>query len=395
MAQTQKSHGHFSPPTPNSAGKGWGFSALLLATLLALGVDFLDGRQTLAQSAECSRLQQAIAEATRNGQSDRYQAAAQKQRGELDRTVGYARSIGCENHKFLFFGSSPPPQCGELNAQIGRMQANLSELQSRAGGGAGGRGELLARYNAQCVNGGRQPNIFDAIFGNPPPQPQYGDTTLEPISPDTPEQNDGARSGSKAVCVRTCDGSFFPVSYSAGGGRFDSLQQMCSALCPNAEVSLYTYSPSADIEQAVSITGTPYMDSPNALKYRQTFDSSCSCRKRGQSWAEALANAEQMLGSQRHDIIVTPEKSVELSRPKIDPKAKISKPVLETAKSTADPVSPDQLEKQAGSISREASGIAAGDAGAGPRLTTDKGQMREIVGPDGVKRRVRIIDPML
>jgi hypothetical protein len=393
MAQKQNLGGQYSPPTRGRARRGWAYPALLMATSVALGAGLLASRQTLAQSAECSKLQQAIAGASRNGQSDRYQAAAQKQRGELDRTAAYARSIGCENRKFLFFGSSPPAQCGEINAQIGRMQANLNDLQARAGGGSGGRGELMARYNAQCVNGGRQPNIFDAIFGNPPPQ--MDDTTLEPISPDTQDQTDGARAGSKAVCVRTCDGSFFPVSYSAGSSRLDSLQQMCTALCPNTEVSLYTYSPSADIDQAVSISGAPYMDSPNALKYRQTFDASCTCRQRGQSWADALANAEQMLGSERHDIVVTPEKSVELSRPKVDPKAKTAKPVLEAPKTALDPAPADQLEKQAGSISREPSGIAAGDMVGGPRLTTDKGQTREIVGPDGVKRRVRIIDPMI
>ena len=396
MAQMQKSGGPVSPLMRRINLGGWRIAVIASATFLALGAALLASKQTQAQSAECSRLQQAIADATRNNQSERYQAAAQKPRGELDRTIAYARQVGCENRKFLFFGSPPPAQCGELNAQIGRMQANLNDLQARAGGGSGGRGELIARYNAQCVNAApsRQPNIFDAIFGNPPPP---SDMSIEPISPESPNPNidpNEARAGSKAVCVRTCDGSFFPVSYSAGGSRLDSLQDMCKALCPNAEVSLYTYPISADIDQAVSIDGTRYIDSPNALKYRQTFDSTCTCRRRGQSWAEALANAEQRLGTERHDIIVTPEKSAELSRPKPDPKAKNAKLPLEKPK-LAEQAAPDQLEIQAGTISRETSGIAAGDASAGPLLSTDKGQTREFVGPDGVKRRVRIIDPTL
>jgi Protein of unknown function (DUF2865) len=392
MAQTQKTGRSLSRAQRSLVCNGWTLSGLTFALLL--GVALLASRQTLAQSSECIRLQQAIADASRNGQSERYQAAAQKQRGELDRTAAYARSVGCDNHKFLFFGSAPPPQCGEINAQIGRMQANLDNLQARAGGGSGGRGELMARYNSQCVNGGRQPNIFDAIFGAPPP-PQ-NDMTIEPVSPDaTPDLSGEAHAGSKAVCVRTCDGSYFPVSYSAFSVRLDGLQAMCSALCPNAEVSIYTYSPSADIDQAVSATGARYVDLPNALKYRQTFDSTCTCRQRGQSWADALANAEQMLGGQKRDIIVTPEKSAELSRPRIDPKAKPVKPVLEAPSVGADPTAPDQLEKQAGAISRETSGIGAQDANSGPLLSTGKGETREIIGPDGVKRRVRIIDPML
>ena len=86
---------------------------------------------------------------------------------------------------------------------------------------------------------------------------QTGRRADRPAEPDPnanpdqlPADGDGkeAHAGSKAVCVRSCDGSFFPVSYSAGGGRLDELQDMCRALCPNADVSLYTYSPSADIQ---------------------------------------------------------------------------------------------------------------------------------------------------
>ncbi len=97
---------------------------------------------------------------------------------------------------------------------------------------------------------------------------------------------------------------------------------MCHALCPNADVSLYTYPAGGEIEQAVSMSGARYMDSPNALKYRQSYDATCSCRRRGQSWADALAGAEIKLGRElKGDIFVTPEKSAEMSRPRIDPKA--------------------------------------------------------------------------
>jgi hypothetical protein len=274
----------------------FGMATALLVSAAAIGA-------ALAQSAECARLQQAIVAAGHGGgQNAQYGAAAQRQRGEIDRTVSYARSIGCENRKFLFFGSGPPPQCDQINAQISRMQANLAELQSRAGGSDGGRAELIARYNSQCTNAGGQQShgFFDALFGNP--RDRSPDAEGVPFNPDenaNPDQQplDGegkeAHAGSKAVCVRTCDGSFFPVSYSAGGSRLDELQDMCRALCPNADVSLYTYSPSADIETAVSISGARYMDSPTALKYRKTLDSTCSCKRRGQSWADALAGAEQ------------------------------------------------------------------------------------------------------
>ena len=116
-----------------------GALAALAASIVAFSADI-----ALAQNAECARLQQAIA--ARRGSSGS-QAAVERQRAELGRTSAYARSLGCGNRKFLFFGSEPPAQCGEVTAQISRMEANLADLQARAGGGAG---DLVARYNAEC-----------------------------------------------------------------------------------------------------------------------------------------------------------------------------------------------------------------------------------------------------
>ena len=57
-------------------------------------------------------------------------------------------------------------------------------------------------------------------------------------------------------------------------------------------------------------------------RFRQTYDPTCSCRRRGQSWASALAPAEAKLGHEdKSDILVTPEKAAELSRPKADVKS--------------------------------------------------------------------------
>jgi hypothetical protein len=67
------------------------------------------------------------------------------------------------------------------------------------------------------------------------------------------------------------------------------------------------------------------LDMPNALKFQKSFDPACTCRPPGKTWAEALVNAETVLGNQRKgDILVTPEKSAEMARPKVDSKAKVS-----------------------------------------------------------------------
>jgi hypothetical protein len=205
---------------------------------------------------------------------------------------------------------------------------------------------------------------------------------------------------------------------------------VCRSLCPNADVALYSFPFGGSIDQAVSSTGERYVDMSNALKFQQSFDSTCSCRRKGESWAQALANAETKYGHESHDILVTPEKSAELSRPIIakaaaDPKAKPPKPGAKSPDSTTpapttttttattttpttttpapDPTAPvldanganTALSAAAASISRETSGIAGGDAQGGATYSESQGQTVTETGPDGVKRKVRIVGPTL
>jgi hypothetical protein len=79
----------------------------------------------------------------------------------------------------------------------------------------------------------------------------------------------GAFGGSYVVCVRACDGSFFPVSYF--GGNPSDVQEICQSLCPNATVALYSLPFGGTIDEAVSINGEPYANLSNAHKFEQTL----------------------------------------------------------------------------------------------------------------------------
>jgi Protein of unknown function (DUF2865) len=404
-------------------GPGGILAAAGALAALAGAVAAFGGAPALAQNAgECARLQQAIAARRSSGA----QAAVDRQRAELGRTSAYARSLGCENRKFLFFGSNPPPQCGDINAQIARMQANLADLQARAGGGAR---DLIARYNAECLHAPQGPsNVFEALFGglarlgapsDEQPDSRFDDQPPTRNDQSQPPSGEGggihAHAGSYAVCVKTCDGSFFPVSYSGAGSRADSLEEVCRALCPNADVALYSFPFGGTIEEAESPSGEPYANLPNASKFERTFDPNCSCRRKGQSWAEALAGAEARYGHEKHDILVTPEKSAEMARQIIEPKTKPdskAKPGAPNASAVAGPGAPSPdtgttptvldangadttLSAEAATVSREASGIAGNGMQGAKSYSLGQGRTLEETGPDGVKRKVRIVGPAL
>jgi hypothetical protein len=77
-----------------------------------------------------------------------------------------------------------------------------------------------------------------------------------------------------AVCVRLCDGFFFPSATRSGGDG------ACAAQCPDAPTARYTEPAGSDrIEDAVSIRGALYSALPVANRYRTTFDGACRCHR--------------------------------------------------------------------------------------------------------------------
>lgn len=76
----------------------------------------------------------------------------------------------------------------------------------------------------------------------------------------------------KPVCVRLCDGSFFPTTSVAAG------EAACAAQCPDAPVALYTM-PTDRIEDAVSSDGKRYSALPVASRFETSFENTCTCHR--------------------------------------------------------------------------------------------------------------------
>jgi len=285
-------------------------------------------------SAVCQRLETALQEVNRNSTGPnnetlaRYEDAIVKQRQELDQAMGTARRLGCERRGFFIFGGSQrPEQCNQLEPQIDRMRANLDRMQQEVSQIRGGntdanytrdlqRRQILTslsqnncgpQYRNAAVPPQRPRGFLDRLFGNNDENPDVAPN-------DMPEG-----SGFRTVCVRLCDGFFFPISFATVQSRFGEDEALCKRQCPAAEVALYTYSnPGQDIEQAVSPSGEYYSSLPNAFKYRTEFNAGCSCRGPGQSWADALGQDQTI---QRGDIIVTEQRAKQMSQPKVGPLA--------------------------------------------------------------------------
>jgi hypothetical protein len=122
-----------------------------------------------------------------------------------------------------------------------------------------------------------------------------------------------ARPRGLAVCVRLCDGSFFPSAASSGG------DEACAAQCPDAPAALYFERAGSDrIEDAVSADGSPYSALPTAGRYRTTLDASCRCRRSPtRDYVSAILTDPTL---RKGDIVMTPKGLVVYQGAKAGPK---------------------------------------------------------------------------
>src|SRR5499433_3759220 len=225
----------------------------------------------------------------RAGEIKRLEDSVSRQQVDLDRVAAQARRLGCEGRGFFSLFGGQPQQCGPVNTQLQQVRANLdrtlAELQQLQGNTADRegqrRGVLTAlgqndcgpQYRAYANRGGFFENLFGpgpgSILGGTPPA--------------------GMADTYRTLCVRTCDGYYFPISYSTEPSRFADDERTCQAMCPAAEVMLYTHrNPGEDVNQAISTAGRNYTELPNAFAYRKAFKPTCSCKAPGQTWAAAL-----------------------------------------------------------------------------------------------------------
>jgi hypothetical protein len=274
---------------------------------------------------QLSAFDRGMTDSSQSDQAKRLDDAARKQQSDLDRLSAQARRSGCEGNGFFALFTSQPAQCTPLNAQIQQLRGNLdrtmSDLQrAQSNTGADHEGQRRSIIGAlaqndcgpqyrQLANQSQGGGFFDRLFG--------------PGTIVSPDSAPSAASGTyKTLCVRTCDGFYFPISYSALPSKFAEDAQSCQRMCPASEVALYSHrSTGEDVNQAVSANGRLYTELPNAFAYRKQFNPSCSCKAAGQTWADALKPLDDQT-IERGDIVVTEERAKQLAQPQVDAQGK-------------------------------------------------------------------------
>lgn len=83
----------------------------------------------------------------------------------------------------------------------------------------------------------------------------------------------------RTVCVRLCDGYYFPVSFSTLPNHFQRDEEVCQSKCAAPAELYYHQNPGAGMEQAVAARdNTQYTQLKTAFRYRKEYVQGCSCK---------------------------------------------------------------------------------------------------------------------
>ncbi|MCX8997529.1 DUF2865 domain-containing protein [Rhizobiaceae bacterium BDR2-2] len=224
-------------------------------------------RSVTGNTAEIRRFSNALTRQTMN---------IRKVRGDLQR-------YGCSSGSIVFFGGNNKAACNQLQASLADMEENRRALESQRQAlqgnltsGSQERRRILAALRDNDCDG----FVRDASFVTP--QPVEKEKEESEFFTRIPSPGGGTAGDLRTMCVRTCDGAFFPISSNASTADFQRDSAICNRMCPAAETRLYyhslTGSESSDMVSAT--TGEPYRALPSAFAYRNRMPGEkpiCGC----------------------------------------------------------------------------------------------------------------------
>jgi hypothetical protein len=266
----------------------WSLASALM--LFAAGADAqrFDGRQQ-----RCEALERQLVSDWQQGNNPNATARLDQQLAELDRSYRRAQAEAdrreCYEDMFIFGRSlRRTPACVQLDNEIEsarRQMANLRQQREAATSAAGRRGRRddlvaeLARNGcgesyAQEYEQQRRKSRSNSFFSLWEDEDSDDRGYQAPV----PQQTLPFASY-RTMCVRSCDGYYFPISFATISSRFKDDEAKCQSLCA-APADLYIYrNPGEEVEQMISLNGSqPYAQMKNAFKHRKTFVKGCSCK---------------------------------------------------------------------------------------------------------------------
>ena len=269
---------------------------------LALSAALILAASGAAASELCARLTDELSALSESysapSQVRKYARAIAEQKLSIRELRYHLRETGCSSGSLFVVGGENADECAGLEDKMARMENNLAilnekriSLMSGQESDARRRRLLVAIEDNRC---NEEPVLVNA---EPAAQTTEEAVTDLPEGYETirvPRSNEGygdsqfvdlggsATDGSyRTLCVRTCDGAFFPISSHATSMSFQRDAQVCSMMCPGVETELFYHSIQQESDSMRSaVTGRPYDKLKNAYRFRtksRAKNPACGC----------------------------------------------------------------------------------------------------------------------
>jgi hypothetical protein len=246
------------------------------------------GGQWMARNPICVQLEQRLAQESQRGSQTRdLLPRLENEIRTLDRTFqqGENQLERADCYDIFLFSKTlrNTKQCRDLSLQVESAKRKLGELETQ-------RQQLIASSGRSYTD-----DITRELARNncgPNYQQQDAGRPAAPggsIWQDSEGGLFGGGSGGfgasqyatyRTVCVRLCDGYYFPVSFATLPQRFQQDSDVCTSKCA-APVELYYHpNPGGAMEQAVAAKSQePYTKLKTAFRYRKEYVQGCSCKE--------------------------------------------------------------------------------------------------------------------
>ena len=275
----------------------------IAAAMLAIGILAVIPAPAGAASPLCQRLEARLAALTDDSSREpamarRYRVAIGEQKRQMRIAQRRARQMGCDG-SVVRLQRDEAGRCAVITGSIRSMRANLAKLERQLQGAGRGslaaeRRRILAGIRAnRCREAPKQRVVrrlpdsiatarrdFELRKRLFEPREDGGNSSVTVLEPGLSGSFDGGTY--RTLCVRTCDGYYFPMSFSTTPEFFYRDQDACQAMCPGVDVRLYAHrSGIEEPEDMVSLSGEPYTALPAAFAYRDPGfkrPGGCACK---------------------------------------------------------------------------------------------------------------------
>ncbi|MEM6462081.1 MAG: DUF2865 domain-containing protein [Pseudomonadota bacterium] len=280
-------------------------AAAVVCTLATQSVAFSQDRQVCARLE--SQLKQFVDAIPRDDIASRFDPGIEGYRANIEELRLQLGRLDCTAGSVIFLGDTTRSVCQPLQDQLAFQEAQLQRALNQreaelSGDNSLAKQRILAALNANGCSASDGIIIRDTLGVE-------GDEEL------VADPNKAYRT----ICVRMCDGYYYPVSFASTPDQFGRDAAQCARSCPGADVDLFFHSvPEQESDEMVSADDkTPYRTLPNAFAYRRSGSfggPQCSCDEKPPSTG-GIAVAP---GSSRSVVIIDPNKGANPSSSIID-----------------------------------------------------------------------------